>query len=53
MGSKTDRFGFISGSTLSSYVSLDKLLNLSELPFSYLRNRTDHTCLEDCRGEVN
>lgn len=35
MGSESARFGFISPSILGSYVSLGKLLNLSELLFSH------------------
>lgn len=38
MGSESDRLEFISGSTLSSYVSLGKLFNLSELQFSHNNN---------------
>ena len=53
MGSESDGFGFISGSTLSSCVSLGKLLNLSELPFSHLKNRTNNTCLWICQGQVS
>ena len=41
MGPKSTRFGFISGSTLGSYVSLGKLLNLSELLFSHLKKIED------------
>lgn len=38
MGSESDRLEFISGSTLSSCVSLGKLFNLSELRFSHNNN---------------